>query len=101
MKRRVHLPHLDAAVAVGYDADVVIMLNDKRHIVSSNNLMYTTEQSERFRQRVVFSIEKNRVGIAPVDVEFTKDFEHFRFDPAGSYVAEQLIEDGEHDDFRI
>ena len=101
LKRRAHLPHLDAAVAVGYDADVVIMLNDKRHIVSANNLMHTTEQSERFRQRVVFSIEKNRGGIAPVDVEFTKDFEHFRFDPAGSYVAEQLIEDGEHDDFRM
>ena len=101
MKRRVHLPHLDAAVAVGYDADVIVMLNDKRHIVSANNLMNTTEQHDRLRQRVVFSIEKNRGGIAPVDVEFVKDFEHFRFDPDGSYVAEQLIEDGEHDDFRM
>ena len=100
LKRRVHLPHLDTAVAVGYDADVVIMLNDKRHIVSSNNLTHTTEQAERFRHRVVFTIEKNRGGIAPVDLEFAKDFEHFRFDPVGSYVAEQLIEDGEHDDFR-
>lgn len=99
-KRRVHLPHLDGAVAVGYDADVVIMMNDKRQIVSSTNLLYTTEQADRFRQRVVFTIEKNRSGIAPVDLEFTKDFEHFRFDPSGSYVAEQLIEDGEHDDFR-
>jgi replicative DNA helicase len=101
MKRRIHLPHLDAAVAVAYDADVVLMLNDKRSIVSTNNLTGTLEQAQRFRQRVVFSVEKNRGGVAQVDVEFDKDFEHFRFDPDGSYVAEQLIEDGEHDDFRL
>lgn len=93
LRRRIHLPHLDAAIAVGYDADIVILLNDKRHIVASNQLNYTSEQNERFQQRVVFSIEKNRGGIAPIDLEFTKSFEHFRFDPAGSYVSEQLIED--------
>ena len=93
LKRRIHLPHLDAAIAVGYDADIVILLNEKRHIVSSNQLNYTSEQTERFHQRVVFSIEKNRGGIAPIDLEFTKSFEHFRFDPAGSYVSEQLVDD--------
>ena len=100
MRRRTHLAHLDAAVAVGYDSDVVILMNDKRSIVSANQISDTLDQANRFRQRVVFTVEKNRGGIAPVDVEFVKDFEHFRFDPAGSYVAEQLIEDGEHDDFR-
>ena len=100
MRRRIHLAHLDAAVAVGYDSDVVILMNDKRSIVSANQIANTLDQADRFRQRVVFTVEKNRGGIAPVDVEFVKDFEHFRFEPAGSYVAEQLIEDGEHDDFR-
>ncbi len=95
-----HLAHLDAAVAVGYDSDVVILMNDKRSIVAANQISNTLGQAERFRQRVVFTVEKNRGEIAPVDVEFSKDFEHFRFDPSGSYVAEQLIEDGEHDDFR-
>lgn len=99
-KRRTHLPDLDAAVAVGYDADVIIMLNDKRPIVSSHNLSYTTDQEDRFRQRIVFTVAKNRGGIAPIDLEFTKDFEHFRFDPEGSFVTEQLIEDREHDDLR-
>jgi replicative DNA helicase len=87
-------------VAIGYDADVVIMLNDKRPIVAPNQIMNTLDQSERLRQRVVFTIEKNRGGVAPVSLEFVKDFEHFRFDPRGSYVAEQLIEDGEQEDFR-
>jgi replicative DNA helicase len=101
MRRRTHLAHLDSAVAVGYDSDVVILMNDKRAIVSSNQVSHTLEQSDRFRQRVVFTVEKNRGGIAPVDVEFVKDFEHFRFEPLGSYVSEQLIEDGEQDDFRV
>ena len=100
MRRRIHLAHLDAAVAVGYDSDVVILMNDKRSIVSANQIAHTLEQADRFRQRVVFTVEKNRGGVAPVDVEFVKDFEHFRFEPSGSYVAEQLIEDGEIDDFR-
>jgi replicative DNA helicase len=99
-RRRSHLAHLDAAVAVGYDSDVVIMLNDKRPIVAPNQIMNTLDQSERLRQRVVFTIEKNRGGVAPVSLEFVKDFEHFRFDPRGSYVSEQLIEDGEQEDFR-
>ena len=101
LRRRIHLAHLDSAVAVGYDSDVVILMNDKRSIVSANQIANTLEQSDRLRQRVVFTVEKNRGGLAPVDVEFVKDFAHFRFEPAGSYVAEQLIEDGEHDDFRI
>ena len=100
MRRRTHLAHLDSAVAVGYDSDVVILMNDKRPIVAANQIMNTLEQSERLRQRVVFTVEKNRGGIAPVDLEFGKDFEHFRFDPNGTHVSEQLIEDGEHDDFR-
>jgi replicative DNA helicase len=99
-RRRTHLAHLDAAVAVGYDSDVVLMLNDKRPIVAPNQIMNTLEQSERLRQRVVFTIEKNRGGVAPVSLEFVKDFEHFRFDPRGSHVSEQLIEDGEQEDFR-
>lgn len=101
LRRRTHLPHLDGAVAVGYDSDVVILLNDKRSIVAANRLSNTLDELENLRRRVVFTIEKNRSGIAPIDVEFIKDFEYFRFDPTGSFVAEQLIEDGEHDDFRV
>ena len=35
-RRRVHLAHLDAATAVGFDSDVVILLNEKRSIVAAN-----------------------------------------------------------------
>ena len=100
-RRRVHLAHLDSPAAVGFDSDIVVLLNDKRSIVSANRVSNTLEQYQSLRQRVVFTVEKNRGGEAPIDVEFVKDFEHFRFEPSGSYVAEQLIEDGEHDDFRV
>lgn len=100
LRRRAHLAHLDGAVAVGYDADVMILLNDKRSIVAKNRIANTLEQSDSFRHRVVFTVEKNRGGIAPVNVEFVKEFERFRFLPVGGYVNEQLIEDGDDDDFR-
>ena len=57
MRRRVHLVHLDAAVAVGYDSDVVILLNDNRSIVSANRLTNSLEQAGGFRQRVVFAVD--------------------------------------------
>lgn len=92
-RRRVHLPHLDTAASVAYDADVVLILEEKARIVAANQIANTSDQAERFRKRVIFTIEKNRGGVAPIDLEFTKDYEHFRFDPAGGFVQEQLVDD--------
>jgi hypothetical protein len=39
----------------------------------------------------VFSIEKNRGGPNLIDLEFRKDFAHFRFEPDGGVVAEKLV----------
>jgi replicative DNA helicase len=92
-RKRVHLSHLDTAAAVAYDADIVLLLEDKSRIVAANQLANTTDQFERFAKRVILTIEKNRGGLAPVDLEFIKDYEHFRFDPVGGFVQEQLVND--------
>ncbi len=92
-RKRVHLSHLDTAASVGYDADIVLLLEEKRRIVAANQLANTTDQAERFAKRVVFTVEKNRGGVAPIDLEFIKDYEHFRFDPMGGFVQEQLVND--------
>ncbi len=92
-RRRVHLAHLDTAASVAYDADVVLVLEEKARIVAANQLANTTDQADRFARRVVFTVEKNRGGVAPIDLEFVKDYEHFRFDPAGGFVQEQLVND--------
>jgi hypothetical protein len=42
---------------------------------------------------VVFSVEKNRGGPAMVDLEFRKDFLHYRFETRGSYMAVRSVDD--------
>jgi replicative DNA helicase len=88
--RRVHLHHLRGSAALAYEADVVVVLNDKIDVVSKAHVAYSTNRREEFRREVVFSVEKNRSGVSDVDIEFVKDFGHYRFDPLGSWVVERL-----------
>ncbi len=91
--RRLRLHHLRGSSALAYEADVVIMLNEKFDAVSKVHTAYDPVQAESFHRQVVFTIEKNRDGPAPLDLEFRKDFEHYRFEPSGGYVSERLIDD--------
>jgi replicative DNA helicase len=88
---RIRLHHLRGSSAVAFEADVVLMLNDKHKAVSKVHLSYDTRAARTFRDWVVFSLEKNRGGPNLVDLEFRKDFAHFRFDPSGGLVSEQLV----------
>jgi replicative DNA helicase len=90
---RVRLHHLRGSSALAYECDVAILLNEKHRAVSKVHLAYDPVRAEQFHRQVVFSIEKNRGGPAMVDLEFRKDFEHYRFDPLGSYLAERLTDD--------
>jgi replicative DNA helicase len=92
--RRLHLHHFGGSAALAYEADKVIVLNDKVPVVSRAHLAYSPHREDEFRREVVFSVEKNRSGVANVDLEFTKDFTHYRFDPHGSWVAERLWTEG-------
>lgn len=88
---RLRLHHLRGSSAIAFESDVVIMMNDKRRAVSKVHLSYDTVRAKTYRDWVVFSIEKNRGGPNLVDLEFRKDFTHFRFDPEGGIVTEQLV----------
>ena len=92
-ERRLRMRNLRGAAGLAYEADVVLVLNDKFDVVSKAHTAHDAVRAERFRQQVVFTIEKNRDGPAPVDVQFDKDFAHYRFAPAGSPVEERLIDD--------
>ncbi len=41
----------------------------------------------------MFSIEKNRDGPANVHLEFDKEFDDLRFNPAGGFVTQRLTDD--------
>jgi replicative DNA helicase len=90
--RRLRLQHLQDAEGLGYEADLVIMLNDKITAVSNRHTAFDTVRADTFRGIVVMSIEKNRNGPSGIDLEFRKDFSHYRFNPIGAVLEEQLID---------
>jgi replicative DNA helicase len=90
---RVRLHHLRGSSALAYECDVAVIMNDKHAAVSRTHLAYDTVRAETFKQQVVFSVEKNRGGPSMVDLEYRKDFLHYRFDPRGAYMAERSVDD--------
>lgn len=91
--RRLRLHHLRGSSAIAFEADVVIMLNEKHKAVAKVHLAYDSAGAKRFRNWIVWSVEKNRGGPNLVDLEFRKDFTHFRFDPDGGMVTEKLADE--------
>src|ERR1051326_291966 len=91
--RRLRLHHLRGSSALMYECDVAIILNDKFNTVSKVHLAYDPVRAETFKDWVVFTVEKNRGGPNLLDLEFRKDFLHFRFDPEGGLVQEKLVDE--------
>ena len=92
--RRLHLRHFRGSTALAYEADAVVVLNDKLAVVSRAHLAYSPTRAEEFHRQVVFSVEKNRNGSPDINLEFEKDFGHYRFNPRGRWVAERLWTEG-------
>jgi replicative DNA helicase len=91
--RRVRPHHLRGAAGLTYEADLIVLLNEKSLTVSKRHSAYDPVQAEGFKRDVVLTIEKNRRSKSGVDLEFTKDFVHFRFQSKGRFVEEQLIDE--------
>jgi replicative DNA helicase len=90
--------HLRGSSAINYEADIIVILNEKYHIVAKVNIEFNPYQAQRFRDWVVVSVEKNRGGQDNVDLEFEKHFEFSCFDPNGRTVQEKLIEERLYND---
>jgi replicative DNA helicase len=91
--RRLRLHHLRGSSALAYEADVALIVNDKQQVVSKVHLAYDPVRAETFKHWAVLSIEKNRGGLAHIDLEFRKQFEHYRFDRIGSFVIDRLVDE--------
>ncbi len=90
--------HLRGSSAINYEADIILILNEKYHIVAKVNIEFNPYQAQRFRDWIVTSVEKNRGGKDNVDLEFEKHFEYSCFDPDGRTVQEKLIEERLYND---
>ncbi len=93
-RKRVRLEHLRGAQSLGYESDVVMMLNSKWTAVSRKHIAFDPINAEEFKKFVVFTIEKNRTGADGINLEFEKAFSQYRFEPRGRFVSERLIDEG-------
>jgi replicative DNA helicase len=91
--KRMRISHLRGSSSLGYEADIVLILNNKYDIVARHHLVYDVGHAERFRQWAVLSLEKNRSGRGGIDLEFRKRFDQSRFETDGQVVSEQLIDE--------
>jgi replicative DNA helicase len=90
--RRLHLHHFRGAPALAYEADAVVVLNDKAAIAAKARVTSPAHHDDR--RRVVFTVEKNRHGTTGIDLEFVKQFDSYRFDPQGAAVSDRLWVEG-------
>jgi replicative DNA helicase len=90
--------HLRGSSAINYEADIILILNEKYQIIAKVNIEFNPYQAQRFRDWVVVSVEKNRGGMDNVDLEFEKHFEFSCFDPNGRTVGEKLVEERLYND---
>jgi replicative DNA helicase len=91
--RRIGLPSLEGAAAIAYEADVALILNEKSSIVSKVHINFDPQRLKTFHEYLVVTIEKNRRGPVPIELEFKKMLQYFRLETKGRYVTEKLIDD--------
>jgi replicative DNA helicase len=91
--RRLRVANLRGSSALAYEADAVLIMNDKFDVVARHHLVFDVGNAERFRNYVVITIEKNRTGLAHIDLEFRKRYEQGRIEQDGQPVAEQLVDE--------
>ncbi|NHA67017.1 DnaB-like helicase C-terminal domain-containing protein [Phycicoccus flavus] len=90
---RMRTKDLRGSSALAYEADVVLILSSKEHIVSREHLVYDLGAVKIYRRWSVITVEKNRHGTGSMELEVQKNFEHGRFYPKVRVVAERLIEE--------
>jgi replicative DNA helicase len=89
--QRMRLQHLLASAAIAYEADVVMLMNEKYDIVDRRHIEYNRHNAEQYHQYVILSVEKNRSGSDLVDLELRKMLQYSYFRPDARRVEEHLI----------
>ncbi|QLQ11470.1 MAG: AAA family ATPase [Nocardioidaceae bacterium] len=91
--KRMRVNHFRGSSALAYEADTVLVLNNKADIVARHHLVYNLQNVDEYKNWAVMTIEKNRNGLNGVDLEFQKLFAQSRYDQNGRVVKEQLTDE--------
>ena len=89
--QRLRLHHLLASAGIAYEADIIILMNEKFDIVDRRHLEYNRHNAAQYHQYVVLSVEKNRVGSDLVDLEVRKQLQFCHFRTDARRVQESLV----------
>ena len=91
--RRLRLHDMRGSSALAYESDLALVMNDKAVAVSKSHLAFDPVRAETFKRQIVVSIEKNRSGPSNLDMEFMRDYAHYRIDPQGAFMVDNLVDD--------
>jgi replicative DNA helicase len=91
--KRMRVSNMRGSSALAYEADCVLLLNDKFDVVARQHLVYNLTNVDEYKSWVVLTIEKNRNGVHGLDMEFRKRFDQSRFDGQGRMVHERLLDE--------
>ena len=91
--RRLRLHHMRGSSALAYESDLALVMNEKAVAVSKSHLAFDPVRAETFKRQVVVSVEKNRSGPSNLDMEFTRDYSHYRIDPQGAFMLDNLVDE--------
>jgi replicative DNA helicase len=91
--RRLRVNHLRGSATLAYEPDVILIMNEMVDVVARHHLVYDTRAIDRYRDYVVLSIEKNRSGLAKIDLQLRKRLEQSRFERELESVTEDLVDE--------
>ena len=60
--KRMRVNNMRGSSALAYEADTVLLLNNKYDVVARHHLVYSMGNVEKFRNWTVLTVEKNRNG---------------------------------------
>ena len=89
--QRLRLQHLLASAGIAYEADIIMLMNEKFDIIDRRHLEYNRHNAAQYHQYVVLSVEKNRVGSDLVDLEIRKQLQFCHFRTDARRVEEHLV----------
>lgn len=93
---RIRARHLKGSVTLAYEADAILVLQNKYDIVARQHLLYDATAGAGHHDWVVCTVEKNRHGRDHVELEFRKRLAHGHLDPIGRVVDVQLVNERLH-----
>lgn len=94
--KRIRARHLKGSVTLAYEADVILVLQQKYDIIARQHLMFDLSAAEEIQHWMVCTVDKNRHGQDHVDMEFRKRFSNGLFDVHGRLVTHELVDERIH-----